>query len=586
MKMSLRKKMLFAFGAVSIVVLLFAAFVLTTLNEYDTDITGYDGIQKELNMGNTVRFQIKEVQELFTDASLTQEESVISDELNPIYEEALLNIKKWKALNVGEIEHLEKLELLEKNLREMYKTGNEMFHAYKRNASEGRKIMSLFDESSGKAVAEIEGIVNEESDNAQKAEKELISMSASSGRITLIVSVVVLALSMIIGILLSSLISKPIKNVTKAAEDIAQGDLNIEIEYKGNDEIKELVTSFHSMVNKQRKKVELAEKISDGDLTIKLEGNEKDNLANSLNSMVLKLREIVDEVKIASVNIATGSQQLSSTSQELSQGASEQAAAAEEASSSMEQMSANIRQNAANSKETESISIQVADDAREGGIAVSRTVVAMKEIASKISIIEEIARQTNLLALNAAIEAARAGEHGKGFAVVASEVRKLAERSQTAAGEISKLSASSVEIAEQAGQMLERIVPGIQKTAELVQEISAASIEQNTGAEQINNAIQQLNQVIQQNAAGAEEAASTAEELSGQSEQLIAMVEFFNLGKDKKTVEKHKIKTNIPVKSNGNSTPRFANANGNSHKELLFEFAGNTDGFDEEFEKF
>ncbi|MBU0971144.1 MAG: methyl-accepting chemotaxis protein, partial [Proteobacteria bacterium] len=199
---------------------------------------------------------------------------------------------------------------------------------------------------------------------------------------------------------------------------------------------------------------------------------------------------------------------------------SEQAASAEEASAAMEQMSANIVQNSENAQKTQNIAIKAAEDAIRGGEAVLKTVEAMRQIADKIQIIEEIARQTNMLALNAAIEAARAGEHGKGFAVVADAVRKLAERSQTAAGEISTISSSSVEISEQAGEMLERIVPDIRKTADLVQEINAASNEQKTGAEEINLSMQQLDQVIQTNAASSEELSSTSEELASQAEVL------------------------------------------------------------------
>ncbi|BBO68963.1 hypothetical protein DSCA_28930 [Desulfosarcina alkanivorans] len=286
------------------------------------------------------------------------------------------------------------------------------------------------------------------------------------------------------------------------------------------------------IVGKLSRAVVFAKAIAAGDLTADIDVDRKDELgmmARALKEMVSKLRGIVEGVKRASENVASGSQELSASSEQMSQGATEQAAAAEEAASSMEQMAANIKQSADNALQTEKIAAKSAEDAHTGGKAVSETVAAMKNIAEKIAIIEEIARQTDLLALNAAIEAARAGEHGKGFAVVASEVRKLAERSQTAAAEISNLSGSSVEVAESAGEMLSKMVPDIQKTAELVQEISAASNEQTTGAEQINKAIQQLDQVIQQNASAAEEMASTSEELSSQSEQLQDNMAFFRI---------------------------------------------------------
>ncbi len=278
--------------------------------------------------------------------------------------------------------------------------------------------------------------------------------------------------------------------------------------------------------------VELAEAMAKGDFTRKLDIDQKDEigvLAKALNGMIARLQEVVAEVRGASDNVASGSEELSASSESMSQGATQQAASVEEVSSSMEEMAANIRQNADNALQTEKIALKAANDTKEGGEAVEQTVSAMKEIAVKISIIEEIARQTNLLALNAAIEAARAGEHGKGFAVVAAEVRKLAERSGTAAGEISKLSSTSVEVAEKAGDMLRKIVPDIQKTAELVQEIAAASQEQNVGAEQINKALHQLDSIVQQNASVAEETASTSEELSSQAEQLQQTISFFRL---------------------------------------------------------
>ena len=224
---------------------------------------------------------------------------------------------------------------------------------------------------------------------------------------------------------------------------------------------------------------------------------------------------------------------MSATAEQLSQGSTEQAAAAEETTSAMEEMAASVQQNADNARQTDKIASTAAEDAKSSGDAVARTVEAMREVAEKINIIEEIARKTDLLALNAAVEAARAGEHGKGFAVVASEVRKLAERSQTAAAEISRLTTDGVKTAEGAGQLLSKLVPDIRKTAELVREIAAASGEQSTGATQINKALQQLDQVIQQNASASEEMASTSEELASQADVLRSAIGFFKLDHDR-----------------------------------------------------
>jgi len=288
--------------------------------------------------------------------------------------------------------------------------------------------------------------------------------------------------------------------------------------------------------------VGLADAVAAGDLTKTLKATSNDevgDLVASLNNTVTRLRAVVTDTLTASQNMSAGSQELSASAEQLSQGATEQASASEEASASMEEMAANVKQNAENAGQTEKIAHQSAQDAEASGVAVSWAVEAMQTIASKITIVQEIARQTDLLALNAAVEAARAGEHGKGFAVVASEVRKLAERSQTAAAEIGALSSETVKAAQEAGSMLARLVPDIKKTAQLVQEISAACREQDVGATQINQAIQQLDKVGQQNSSASEQVSSTAEELSSQAEQLQSTISFFRIDEPSQTGAAH-----------------------------------------------
>ncbi|MBF0337375.1 MAG: MCP four helix bundle domain-containing protein [Nitrospirae bacterium] len=413
--------------------------------------------------------KISELRDKIAKTSQEFEKTIVTDEGRKMYEHFLDTRKAYGAV-------IDKVVELDKAGKEA--EALEMMH------NEGKK--AAFEEQ-----AAIDALKERKLTQAKETADSNTVLANKTTNLIIAITAIGFIIAILLGIFISGSISNPLKEAVVVAEAIANGDLTRQIDMDRKDEIGQLV--------------------------------------GAMSTMTKRLREVISEVITASRQVSSGSNQLSSTAQELSEGSTEQAASVEEVSSSMEQMAANIKQNADNSHETEKIAAKSSQDARESGTVVSDAVHAMKEIASKITVIEEIARQTNLLALNAAIEAARAGEHGKGFAVVAAEVRKLAERSQKAAGEIGHLSETTVDKAEQAGGMLSKLVPDIQRTAELVQEISAASNEQNSGTDQINKAIQQLDQVIQQNASASEEMASTAEELSAQAEQLQTSISFFRL---------------------------------------------------------
>ena len=326
---------------------------------------------------------------------------------------------------------------------------------------------------------------------AEKSGKDAAETASAAKTLVLTVSIVAVILTILFAWWLTRMITRPLAEAVDVANNLAEGNLNVKIVVDSKDETGMLLTA--------------------------------------MQNMVAKLSEIITAVRSGADSLASASEEISATAQSLSQASSEQAASVEETSASIEQMTASINQNTENAKVTDSMASKASKEATEGGQAVGSTVEAMKKIAGKIGIVDDIAYQTNLLALNAAIEAARAGEHGKGFAVVAAEVRKLAERSQIAAQEIGELASSSVGLAEKAGKLLDEIVPSINKTSDLVQEIASASSEQSSGVAQINGAMGQLNQTTQQNASASEELAATAEEMSSQTEQLQSTMSFFKL---------------------------------------------------------
>ena len=393
-----------------------------------------------------------------------------------------------------------------------YKSWMDVVRAYRaislENGKDQATVLADGDGAAARAtaVSALDSLVaDEQSDlNQAIADNEMLYGNARMLLIGLLIGSALVAIVAALWIVIS--MSRALGAALRLANAVASGDLGATAVVKSNDEIKDVI--------------------------------------DALNAMTTKLRDVVGEVTAATRNVASGSQELSATAEQLSQGATEQASSTEEASASMEEMAATIKQSADNASQTERIARQSASDAMASGEAVGKAVTAMQTIAEKIMVVQEIARQTDLLALNAAVEAARAGEHGRGFAVVASEVRKLAERSQAAAAEISTLSGTTVKAAQAAGDMLNKLVPDIQRTAELVEEISAGSREQNAGAAQINTAIQQLDKVTQQNTSAAEEMSATSEELASQAEQLQSAISYFRF--DQNDEKQPKVRSTSP----------------------------------------
>jgi len=377
----------------------------------------------------------------------------------------------------------------------------------------------------------IDDMSNLEEQKAAEEFKDSAAVFSSTRTQNIIILLIALALGIGLAISIVLSITRPVAEAVATMLLMAQRKMDVVIPgLARKDEVGEIARAMNTINTNQLEIAAVADTIAQGDLTAVVTPLcPEDTLGFALKTMLERLRTVVNDIVSATQNVASGSEQLSSSAETLSQGANEQASATEEASASMEEMAANIKQTAENAATTEKIARQSSQDAQASGDAVREAVKAMQTIAEKIVIVQEIARQTDLLALNAAVEAARAGEHGRGFAVVASEVRKLAERSQAAATEISGLSSETVGAATNAGEMLNKLVPDIRRTAELVEEITAACREQDIGASQVNLAIQQLDKVTQQNAAAAEETSATSVELASQADQLQTTIGYFTL---------------------------------------------------------
>lgn len=548
--MKIRSQLFLGNGLVLALIILLAIVSISSIRELIDTAKWVDHTHDVIERANSLSKLLVDMETGERGYLLVGEEAYLEpyDEGKRKFEKVLTEIKLLVGDNPEQVARLEEVERLEQ-LWHMNAGNPEI--AARRNAGDHvqgiEAVLTLLRQNTGKKYMDelrlkLDEIVKVERslmDVRSRAAADTASSSINTSAIGAIIGFII-CLGVAIWIVVS--IGQALKKANEAIKTVAAGDLTVNIDTTNKDEIGEMLLHLQNMVN--------------------------------------KLKDTLMSISAATDNITSASEQMSSASQQLSDGASEQAAQAEEVSSSMEQMASNIQQSTDNAQQTEKISVKASEDISEGSKAVNTTVVSMKEIADKISIIGEIARQTNLLALNAAVEAARAGEHGKGFAVVASEVRKLAERSQQAANEIDVLSKSSVAISEKSGKILEQIVPDIQKTSQLVQEISASSLEQNTGAEQVNKAIQELSKITQSNASTAEEMAASSEELATQAAQLQETISFFNLGSVvKRKTASPKTHTKFHHKNSG----RFNDGKSKTKNGVSIDLMN---GHDAEFEKY
>ena len=393
------------------------------------------------------------------------------------------------------------------------------------------ELRSGLSAKSSKIVADLRKMVEDETKAAGVGLDDARNTSIRSGRVALVIVLLFLGVVPLVAFTVGRAIVEPVSQVSNVHRAIVQGDFDQPVQITEEGDLRTLQESCRDLLEYLRSLVEQADRLAKGDLTTTIRPrSERDRLGTSWANMSAQLSSTIENARFASTSVSLAAQQLTSSSGVLSNGTAQQAASVEETTASLEEMSSSITQNADHSRNLEQMAMRGAQDAEEAAGSVFKTVSAMKTISERIGIIQDIAYQTNLLALNAAIEAARAGEQGRGFAVVAAEIRRLAERSQTAAKQISELTVGSLEIAAQSGQKLGQLAPAIRRTADVVQELAAASAEQAAGVGQMNRAMAQVDQVTQQNASASEELAATAEELRQQAENLERLLSFFKVG--------------------------------------------------------